>query len=231
MTAEYDVFKLSQRWNGDAYTNQLLGLLPKGLAWVFDKVLLYSIIRDVIAGDGWQDTYTSVEEVHDAILTQASGHLLTRLLSCFAEEMSRAESEAWRLINQTDPGVATDTLEDWERVLGLPEDCFSTAVLTEEERQRQAHAKLFAEYEVTDLNFYLDYATELGFGITIVQIPIEYAPRIMGVARMSVERMGGRGGFSILEVTINSGTSDNELLKCAFSKAKQAHVIIVYIEP
>jgi len=202
MTTEYDKFKLPQRWNGDAYTKQLLGLLPKGMAWVFDKFLLYSIIQDVISGDTWQDTYTSAEEVQDAIRTHATGHLLTRLLSCFAAEMANVESEAWRLINQTDPGVATDTLEDWERVLGLPEDCFADEVLTVEERQRQAHTKLFARYEVTDLDFYLSYAAELGFSISLVQIPIEHSPRIMGVARMSVERMGGRGGFSILQVTI-----------------------------
>ncbi len=115
--------------------------------------------------------------------------------------------------------------------MGLPEDCLAEQSFTVEERQQQAHAKLFAAYEVTDLDFYLSYAAELGFNITVVQIPAEYAPRIMGVARMGVERMGGRGGFSILEVTINSGTSDNELLKCAFSKVKQAHVVIVYIEP
>ncbi len=231
MVDEYNIFKLLPRWDGAAYTNQLLGLLPKGLAWVFDKFLIDAVVQDVLSGDGWQDTYTSADEVQDVIRGQSSGHLLARLLSCFGAEMAYAESEAWRLINQTDPGVATDTLEDWERVLGLPEDCFADQVLTEEERQRQAHTKLFAEYEVTDLDFYLDYATELGFDITIVQIPIEYSPRIMGVARMSVERMGGRGGFSILEITINSGTSDNAFLKCAFSKAKQAHVIIIYIEP
>jgi len=28
----------------------------------------------------------------------------------------------------------------------------------------------------------------------------------------------------------NSPPSDNELLKCTFSKAKQAHVVIIYVE-
>ena len=108
MTAEYEQNSLSQKWFGTSYTNQLLGLLPDGAAWVFDRFLLFAIVQDVLAGDEWQDTFTSSEEVQDVLEAQADGHLLTRLLSCFGEEFSRVESEAWRLVNSSDPGVATD---------------------------------------------------------------------------------------------------------------------------
>ena len=232
MTAEFDIFKLKQRWDTLDYTAMLERLLPDGIIWIFDRFVLGAIIQDVISGLSWQDSYASPQEVQDVIEAGlADGHVLRRLLSCFGSELERLEGDAWHLVNITDPGIAEDELEDWERVLGLPESCFKDEPLTLEERQTQAHAKLFDLFKTTNEQFYIDYAATLGFDITIVQIPIGTSPRIMGIARMGVERMGGRGGYSILEITINSGTSDNELLKCAINKVKQAHVVIIWVEP
>ena len=126
--------------------------------------------------------------------------------------------------------VAIELLEDWERVLGLPEPCYGDMTLTVEERQCLAHAKLFDTSKTANAQFYIDYADSLGFVITVEEIPESSAPRIMGVAIMGVEPMGGSGGNSILRITIVSGDSDNDLLICSINKVKPAHVTIDWVE-
>mgnify|MGYP000979212013 FL=1 len=49
--------------------------------------------------------------------------VLTRLLAASAEELARLDSMAWRLLDETNPQTAIDSLEDWERLLGLPDEC------------------------------------------------------------------------------------------------------------
>lgn len=233
MAVEFDIFKLPQKWFALDYTEMFVSLLPDGLIWVFDKWMLGTVVQDVLgSGDtSWQDDFTSLEEVQDIILGEGGeGNVLRRILSCFGSELERLESSAWALINQTDPGVAVELLEPWERQLGLPEDCYNDIPLTTDERQRQAHAKLFDAFKTTTFQFYEDYAATLGFDVTVEEIPESSQPRIMGVAIMGVEPMGGYGGNSVLQITINSGTSDNELLKCALEKVKQAHVVIRWVE-
>lgn len=230
MAEEFEQFKLVQRWFEGAYTTQLKTLLPKGMAWVFNRAIFTSVIQDVVVGEVLQDTTDSVNVIQDVTTSAASGDLLTRLLSCFASELARLEAEGWRLVNETDPGVATDTLEDWEKLLGLPEKCFNAQQLSIAERQRQAHAKLYDTFKITNETFYIEYALSLGFVITIESMPVSTSPRRMGVARMGVQRMGGSGGWSIMEVTVVEGLSDIGLLQCAFDKVKQAHVIIVWKE-
>jgi len=234
MAEAYEQFKLQiKSWNVLDYTDLLVDLLPDGIIWIYDRFFLGEVIQDVIDNpDVWEDESSSPDIIQDVIDALGStGNILRRLLSCFASELVRVQTDAFKLLNETDPGVATDLLEDWERVLGLPEKCFEDLSLTVEERQVIAHTKLFELGQTTSKSFYVEYAASLGFTITINEIPVDTAPRIMGVARMGVERMGGRGGYSILEITIVDGTSDNEILKCALNKAKQAHVIITWIEP
>lgn len=230
MATEFDQYKLRSRWNTTEYTHMFCSLLPRGLIWLCEGFTLPRVIQDVVSGYTWQDSLSSSDEVQDVIQeTGSAGNLLRRILSTMASELVRFEDDGWRLINETDPGVSTDLLEDWERVLGLPESCFQDQALSIEERQRQAHAKLFDTYKTTTEQFYVDYAETLGFVVTVTELPSATTPRRLGVARMGVERMGGRGGYSILEVTVISGTSDQDLLECAFAKVKQAHVIIVYV--
>jgi uncharacterized protein YmfQ (DUF2313 family) len=232
MADQYEKYKLPKRWGLKDYTNMMESLLPEGVIWFFDRFLLGKVIQDVISGVEWQDTYDSPQVVQDVIEEGlAEGHVLRRILSCFAGELERVEVDAWNLVNQTDPGVAEELLPDWERVLGLPEACYQDVELTVEERQIQAHLKLFQRNQTPTAQYLEDYAESLGFDITVVEIPSGTAPRIMGVARMGVERMGGRGGFSIVEITINSGTGDNEFIKCVINQMKPAHVIITWVEP
>ena len=229
MAYEFAKYVIPQKYYTQEYTEQLKKLFPRGLLWKWGTYTISNLLQDVISGAELQDSVSSPSVIQDVIDDPGStGHLFTRFLSCFASELSRVEGFAWDLLAQSDPGVATTLLEDWERVLGLPGPCEAGLTLTIEDRQRRARAKLLDEFQTATEQYYIDYAASLGFTVTIEEIPAEYSPRIMGIARMGVERMGGRGGFSIMQVTVVSGTGNLDQLRCAFNSIKPAHVVIVW---
>lgn len=232
MTLAHDVNKLKQLWNRHHYTQMLYGLLPQGFIWRGRKWIVGDDIQDVYEGDiDWQDTHDAVDEIQDVISNgSADGDLLMRILHCFAIEFERFEKEAWKILNETDPGIATDLLADWERVLGLPETCFQNLSMSVEERQNQAHTKLFKSSQTTTEQWYVDFAESLGFTIQVEEIPVETEPAICGLAICGVARCGGRSGYSIMRIYILDGDSDSALLICALTKEKQAHVIIDWVD-
>jgi hypothetical protein len=233
MASIYDRFKLSPRWSSADYTAMLERLLPEGLIWRLRNYVIGELTQDVVIGLEWQDQYDSPEDIQDTIESEGiAGDLLKRLLSCFAEELVRLEAAAWQLLNETDPGVATYSLSDWERMLGLPDECLSTLALTVDERQIAAHCKLFYSGQIQTAAFYVLMAADFGFVITIDEIPITSATRVFGASRFGPEcqRFGGDGGYSILRITVTDGDGDWNILKCIFGTIKPAHVVIEWID-
>lgn len=233
MAIEFERFKIPQKFFELDYLDQLYSLLPKGVAWIFDRISFATVLQDVATSsdENIQDSIFSTEEVlQDSGQSEdAAGNWFRRLLSCLASELERVETDAWDIFNQSDPGVATNLLEDHERELGLPEACFADVYQTIEERQRIAHNKKYKAGQTTTKTFLEEYGEGLGFDITVEEIPISSRSRRMGVARMGVERMGGSSGESILRITINSGTGNEEVLRCAIEQLVQAHVVVTWV--
>lgn len=232
MAAEFEYLSPEQRYDEGDYLTMFTGLLPRGIIWGINRLLFSDVVQDIIAStEIWQDLNSGTDIVQDVIsaLSDEDGSLLGRWLSCFGTELWRVESQCWTLMRELTPGLADELLTEWEDMLGLPEDCFGVAP-TLEERQRAAHAKFVDTYKTTTNQFYVDYAATLGFVVTVVGVPSGADPRIMGVARMGVERMSAtKSGNSILQITVISGTGNLAQMKCIFEKIKQAHVIIVWL--
>jgi uncharacterized protein YmfQ (DUF2313 family) len=100
--------------------------------------------------------------------TRESGANLTKLLEATAAMFSSAESLAVDLrIQSADPLTATGMLPDWERLLGLPDDCTITLPLSTAERQRLAFARL-TEQGGQSRAYFIALAASLGEpGVTI----------------------------------------------------------------
>lgn len=95
-----------------------------------------------------------------------------------AEEFCRIEERGADLLLEFDPGTSTEMLEDWETLLGLPDEC-SPLAPTLAERQIQARQKL-ASMGGIDAQFYIDVAAALGFPVTIT----DYVTFKAGIARV-----------------------------------------------
>jgi len=78
-----------------------------------------------------------------------------------AVEFCRIKDRANDLLTEIDPGTSTELLEDWEQLLGLPDDC-TPAITDIVERRTQARQKLASVGGLTS-DFYEGVAADLGF--------------------------------------------------------------------
>lgn len=74
-------------------------------------------------------------------LTRQPGAKLTQLLEAIAAGLLAAQERLEALQVESDPRLATNMLPDWERLLGLPDDCSADLELSIAERQRLSFAK------------------------------------------------------------------------------------------
>ena len=59
-------------------------------------------------GQAW-----NIEEDSDLVALQKSA----------AEELARLDGDVWRLLDELNPSTTSEALSDWERVVGLPDEC------------------------------------------------------------------------------------------------------------
>jgi len=111
---------------------------------------------------------------------------LTRdiLLEAHAEELVRVESRTFDLLRESDPRTAIETLEDWERVAGLPDDCVISSTTTLQERRARLVQKLTSTGGQSPAFFY-DLATELGYPVEI----FEYRPFVAGYSEIGISEI------------------------------------------
>lgn len=101
-------------------------------------------------------------------LTLEPGAVLTRVLEAMAARLLAAELAMVDLLKQMDPRAATDLLPDWERLLGLPDECAPAG-------QQLADRQLAAYGRLTELGgqspaYFIDLASRNGEpGCTITE--------------------------------------------------------------
>ena len=231
MAEEFEKYKFPVAHNDSDYADMVQTLLPKGVIWGFRKITSALVWQDTVDGsDEKQDTVDGTEIKQDTVAREYSGGKLAILMSVLGSELARIEALAWDVLNQVDPGVATEnTLTDWERNLGLPGSC-ATSLQSVEERQRAAHSKLFDEYVVTTEQAFINKADSVGFEITVNTLPDEYQPSLCGVMRCGVNRLSNNFGRNVIEITVvDDRGNDVDYLKCIFKKFKPAHAVLIYV--
>ena len=107
--------------------------------------------------------------------TRALGSRLAALLLACAGELARVDQATHRLADEVHPTTAIDGLDDWERVLGLPDACLPAGT-TLEERRSAVLAKLRDEGR-QDLAWWYELAGAMGYDVTIE----EHWPFICGI--------------------------------------------------
>jgi uncharacterized protein YmfQ (DUF2313 family) len=155
-----------------------------------------------------------------------------KLLSCFASEMNRLEIRVIALIRESVPGLCVELLEDFERVLALPEDLMPPAQ-SQGERQANVHAKWTAKYSGLSKTFFIDYAARLGITITIDETGGVGTPfRLGGASTPNVTRVGNRFWSAATLYTWRVNVAQTEpnfdSLVVSFEKLKPAHTIVVF---
>ena len=94
-----------------------------------------------------------------------AGTVLAAMLEASAEELVRLDGAARLLMDESNPRTAVDALADWERTLGLPDECGGTAdTLTE--RRAQVLLKLVRPVG-QDMPFFEALAASMGYPATV----------------------------------------------------------------
>lgn len=102
-----------------------------------------------------------------AAWTRKPGAVLTRLLAAEADELARIDHRADDLVNEADLRTASETLPDWERVLGLPDGCAPAATSIQERR-----AAVVAKYTSVggqSMPYFTALAASIGYTVTITK--------------------------------------------------------------
>ncbi|MDL2306617.1 DUF2313 domain-containing protein [Desulfovibrio sp. OttesenSCG-928-C06] len=117
---------------------------------------------------------------------RAPGSVLTLTLESAAQEMTRVDESAHLLLRETNPTTAIDALEDYERVLGLPDSCLPSGDTLQE--RRMAVLLKLADTGRQDKSYWYEMAANLGYSIDIEH----NAPFVCGESDCgnTVERLG-----------------------------------------
>lgn len=151
--------------------------------------------------------------------------VLSALLHGLAAEFARLDGRADWLLEEADPRTATELLEDWERVVGIPDECAGQGD-TVAARRAAAHQKL-AELGGQNAAYFLGIAKVLGFTGVI----LEYRPFVAGDHAGDLLYGDAWVFHWTLEITQETGDVDRAVLECVIGRAKPAHTTVNFTYP
>lgn len=229
---QYDQYIRYPYYGERDYLQQLQKLFPRGKIWGLVDRVVGAVLQDIIPpGDYLQDEAAGEGSaiVQDVVYSgSTSASLWGRVLSAFAAELARVEIAAWSLWNESVSGLATtsELLPQWETMYGLPNHC-TLGIEDQTTRQMAVFTRQYRETTEASNAYYVAYAAELGFAVTLDHAPVTLSPAVAGVARAGANRCAGRGANVLYTVTVYSG-ADLALLQCIFSDIKPAHVVFLW---
>jgi uncharacterized protein YmfQ (DUF2313 family) len=99
--------------------------------------------------------------------------VLMKTMAGLAEEFARLLGRDCDLLTESYPGTATETITDWERICGLPDDC--TGPLETLQERRQAVLGKLASRGGQSRDYFINGAAYLGFEVVRIT---EFRPMI-----------------------------------------------------
>lgn len=167
------------------------------------------------------------------------GTLLHELLYAWAQALARVHMRAYGLLDEADPRTTVECIEDWERVLGLPETCSGSLPETLQQRRNAVLYKLTATGGQSK-RYFIDIAAAHGFPITIT----EFFPWRCGISKPG-DRINGDDWHARWQVNAAATTViyfrcglsrpgeriaviENEGLECLIRRLKPAHTEVMF---
>lgn len=161
---------------------------------------------------------------------------LRAFMVALAQELVRVDVRADSLINESDPRTLSETLPEWEAMLGLPDPCVSFDQTTAE-RIAGVLSKYVAQGGQTTA-YFIEVAAALGFTITIT----EFTPFTVGsVCSMPIYGAAWAYAWQVNAplqsaeyFTVADSVDDplgwwsNQILECVMRRLKPAHTSVLF---
>lgn len=159
-------------------------------------------------------------------------------LGSMSVELGRVDTRVEDMLREAYPLTSSELLVDWERICGLPSECYGLGE-TVQIRREDVHRKL-SSLGAQNPQYYIDLAANVGFDVTIT----EYSPFLVGQDAagdpVNDEDWAYAWQVNAPEDTIKyfragEGAAGeplaswgNELLECVISEVKPAHTILLF---
>lgn len=169
---------------------------------------------------------------------RAAGQPLGDVLDGLAAEMARLDARALFLVDEADPGKTIELLDDWERVLGLPDPCL-TVEQSDSERRTSARTRYTLVGGQT-ASFYIALAAGLGYSATVEDFPSAAAADAAGVTytgdgwaytwRVNVVASTAIRSFRVGLSSVGDPLRSwgVEALECLIKRYAPAHTIVLF---
>lgn len=176
------------------------------------------------------------------------GSVFAGLLDSIAEEPARIELRGFDFLEEMDPRTTFEMLDNWERLLGLPDECTPPGDPSLYERRVRVLQKLTTGGGQSEAFFKL-IAEQLGYDIDVIDVE-DFTDFRVGTARVGDRLTNGtianEGGWaytflvkapSELTRRFRVGQStvgdrlvlvENETLECVIRKFAPAHVTVLF---
>ena len=169
---------------------------------------------------------------------------LKNLIDSLATEPCRVENAAFEFINDVYPDTTVDLLEDWERVLNLPDECDPATGQTITERQTRV-VQVLTTRGGQNADFFITLAGQFGFDVSLIDI-VDHVPFRAGQARAGDALTNGDWifAFTVIAPLSLAATkffrasegragdrlldASNPTLQCLLQKHKPAHTIVLF---
>lgn len=163
---------------------------------------------------------------------------MDRLVCTLVDELVRIDGRVEDLLFQTNPNNATELLEDWETLLGLPDEC-SPSGQTLAQRQEQAYTKLVSTGGQS-VAYFKEVAANLGFTIEIKDVFGAFeagdpcGEPLFGEAWVHWWEVSSTAtAFQIFRAGRSSAGDplrfiSNDVLQCTINKLKPAHTKVIF---
>lgn len=150
---------------------------------------------------------------------------MTKILDALSCELQRLEDRSQALLNvEGFPDTAVETIEDWERVVGLPGVCED---LSEDISDRQAAVVARLSFRGgSSIAFFTELAATLGFPETAFAIE-EFRP--FKATSMCTDGLYQGDWIFVWRVT-RPDIDQTALLDCLFQLYKPAHTLVLFQE-
>lgn len=154
---------------------------------------------------------------------------LHKILVGAGDEFARIEARGVDLINESDPRTATETLPDWERVLGLPDERVLAIPGTTAGRRVAVTAKYIAR-EGQNLAFFSELTAACGYPLVSIE---KFASAMLRANTGRVgDRVFGTSWAYAIRITVSPATT-GALTHAEFERVirhvTHAHIIVVFV--
>lgn len=170
-----------------------------------------------------------------------SDSVLSKLSNSYAMELEKIDLRAKTLIKEVDPRTTLELLTDWERLLGLPDECDNTEDQTVQER-RQRVLQVLTLQRAQNEDFYVQLAANFGFDADVISA--EDQPPFVAGSKAGDRLTNGDWRYTfvieapaefLVRFRAGQGTAGdplvkvgNDTLQCLMEKHKPAHTIVLF---